>query len=100
MVKTRFYDRWFLQFQGFKHRPQTVMPHIGHGASSKVIPAPENHIGVLGMIRTVGFRPQPQVPVKSPGNSRSIGRKGGILRPYRTDRPVMYFLQLTDGLAV
>ena len=78
-------------------RPETVMPHVGHGAAAEIVPAAEQHVGVVGMIRALALRAQPEVPIEAFGNRRRVGGEGGILRPHRAVGPIVNLAQRADG---
>src|SRR5882762_2999495 len=88
MAEVGLNDRWFFELQGIEHRPQAVITHICHTSTAEIVPAAEYHISIVGMIGAAGFRPQPQIPIQTAGNGRSIGGHGTVLRPYRAVCPV------------
>src|SRR5581483_2400776 len=58
---------------------------------------PKHHMGVIRVVRTVGLRSQPQVPIESHRYGWGIGGQGCVLRPDRAVRPVVDFPEGADG---
>src|SRR5262249_55540135 len=71
-----------------EERPEAVMAHVGEGAAAELVPAAEIGVGVVGVVRAVPRRAEPQVPIEAGGHGRRALGPGGDWGHIRRIGPV------------
>ncbi len=89
-------DRGF-QVEELENRPEAVMTHVGDRPAAELIPAAEIGVSVVGVIRAIQRRAEPEGPVETRGDGRRVGRQGRELGPHGPHRPVVDLAKRADG---
>ena len=77
---------------GEEQGEEAVVTHVCNASASEIIPSTEPVMGIIGMIRHIGYGSQPKLPVKAVRHGLGFFGPGGPLFPNRPVRPVVYLL--------
>src|SRR5580693_802516 len=73
------------------------MTHVGDRSGAELIPAAEIGVSVVGVIRAIERRAEPEVPVETRGNRWFVLGQSWELRPHGSHRPVVDLPQVSNG---